>query len=533
MDNPKETQTTPTPPNYPPPYPPVYMPMYPPYPPAPGPCAPGAYPPVQRPRAKPFPTGRKEISFGLVIVVFAMLLCNFVLFGGFNLGFAVGLDLCIVAAFVYLMAGGNRLTPYSAMLLVLSLVTGAGFGRSDDAFVKFIMLCFLFVSVNLGLTLLAGQQHRNPGGFLTMGDCFYTGFVHSLGRFVPTFSGLAQALSRRGEGFRKGSAVVKGLLIALPILIVMVVLLVRADAAFEGLVGLLPDLNLWEILLTLFFGAHLCCMLYAKGLSLQHSEKKQAQDKPRKGVSSVTIHTILIAICLVYGIYLVSQLAYFVGGFSGILPDSYTMAQYARRGFFEMAWLCAINLGLIGLCVALVEKRGKAPLLTRLLCLFITVITVFFVATASAKMFLYIESYGLTRLRVLTQVIMLWLCLVTVLVAIWLFVPKLPYMKAVIATGLVVGALVLWADVDSQVARYNVDAYLSGDLQTVDMAYLEGLNDAAVPHIARLARDAQDYDVRQAAQTILADWYTDGVKDFRDWNYASHSAIAHLPNSQK
>ena len=56
-------------------------------------------------------------------------------------------------------------------------------------------------------------------------------------------------------------------------------------------------------------------------------------------MASVTLCVALGMISLVYVLYLVSQLAYFSGGFSGILPKGYTMAEYARRGFFEMAWL--------------------------------------------------------------------------------------------------------------------------------------------------------------------------------------------------
>ena len=76
---------------------------------------------------------------------------------------------------------------------------------------------------------------------------------------------------------------------------------------------------------------------------------------------------------------------------------------------------------------------------------------------------------GLTRLRLLTEVIMVFLAITTVLVAVWLFVPKMPYMKVVLLTALIIGAVVLWADVDTVVARYNVQAYQTKKLETVDV----------------------------------------------------------------
>ncbi len=482
------------------------------------------YIPYSPPVIPPYPTGKRELLFALAALVCGLLLSNFLLFGGLNLGFAIGVDLCILAAAGYLLACGHRLSGYSGLLLAVSLVIGAGFARSDDSFVKFVMVCFLFISVNLGLTLLAGRQRYDAGGILSLGDAFYTGFSHSLGHFGPVGRGMKQALASRGEGFRKGSAVAKGLLIALPLVVVMVFLLMRADAAFEGLVGLLPEFDLSEAIATVIFGTGGCCLMYAQGVSLQHSTDKVREPKSRKGVSALTVNTVLIAACAVYAVYLVSQLAYFIGGFAGILPQGYTMAQYARRGFFEMAWLCAINLGLIGLCVGLVEKKAGVPLLTKLLCLFISVITVFFVVTASGKMFLYIDAYGLTRLRVLTQVIMLWLCLTNILVAVWLFRPQLPYMKTVLAAGLIIGAVVLWVDVDNLVAGYNVGRYLDGSMARIDVYYLGQLNLTAVPHVARLAEEAADAAVRSQAQHLLEDWFCNGYEDFRSWNYACEAA---------
>ena len=229
----------------------------------------------------------------------------------------------------------------------------------------------------------------------------------------------------------------------------------------------------------------------------------------------VTVNTVLLALCLVYLVYLFSQLAYFTGGLSGILPKEYTMAQYARQGFFEMAWLCAINLFTIAVAMAVVKKQEKAPLLTRLLCLFISLITLFFVVAASAKMGLYIGSFGLTRLRVLTEVIMVFLAIATVLVAVWLFVPKLQYMKAVILTALVMGALVLWVDVDTVVASYNVSAYETGLLKQLDAAYLATLSDGAIPYIARAA------EIMPGAGNVLNSLEPNRWNDLRDWNIAS------------
>lgn len=492
-------------------------------------------PEIKKPCA--FPTEGREKCFAFAALIAGLILCNFTLFGGFGLGFAMGMDLCILASASYLLSRGHRLTAYSALLLILSLVIGAGFARSDDGFVKLVMLVFLFVSVNLGLTLLAGQQRHAAGGISSLGDCFYTAIFHSFGRMGPALSGLKRATAPKEKGSGRFLPILGGLLIALPLVFLVKALLTRADAAFEALLGRLPGFHFGELIATVFCGAIIFLILYCRGVSLHHREPAAAPVKVRKGINALTVNTVLAAVCLVYLLYLISQLAYFVGGFAGILPEGYTMAEYARRGFFEMAVLCGINMTVIGLCMGLVSKRPGAPLSTKLLCLFMSLVTVFFVVSASGKMFMYMDSYGLTRLRVLTQVIMLWMGLSTVAVAVWLFAPRFPYMKAVIAAALIIGATVLWGDVDSVIARYNVDRYLDGSMAQIDTAYLRQLNRSAIPHVARLAEQAPDAAVQEEARRLLEEgeerfflsrWSLDPDGDFREWNYAKQQAKKYL-----
>ena len=483
--------------------------------------------PPEVPRRE-YPIGGREWAFALLSLICGLLLCNFVLFGGFNLGFAVGMILNLLTIAGYLRSRGCRLRPYSGLLLGLSLIISGGFARSEDGFVKFVMVCFLFVGVNLGLTTLAGKNRRAAAGFSSLADVFYTAFARSF-QLDGSFYGLRTAFRKSGAAAKKGGAIALGMLAALPLVLVMVFLLMRADAAFEGLVDRLPDFRVRELVPTVLFGGMLFCLSFTKGLALAHQPGGEAAGKNKKGISSLTVNTVLIAVCGLYLVYLFSQLAYFAGGLAGFLPEGYTMADYARRGFFEMAWLCAINLGILGLSIGLVGKKPGVPVLTKVLCLFISLITVFFVVAASGKMFLYIGAYGLTRLRVLTQVIMLFLCLTTVFVALWILAPEFPYMKAVILAGMIIGAVVFWADMDTVVARYNVNAYLSGKLESVDMAHLSDLGPAAIPYIGALAEKAPDAFVRNQAKDILENTWYSQPEDFRGWNYSLSEAKDFLP----
>ena len=479
------------------------------------------------PKKESFPTGKPELFFGIVCLFLALGLGNSILYGGFNLGFALFAGTGLLVAVAYLVLKNCKLTFYSGALLVLTLVLIAGFARSNDGFVKFVCFLFLMLSGNLGLCILAGKNHWTPAGIRSLLDAPMTFFGLGFGKLSESTRGLGQALRNTGTAGKKGGAVLLGLCVAVPILLLLISLLSSADAAFEGIVKLLPEWDIKELIATLIFGGGLFFILYTRAAALAHAPVASSQTKTHKGINSLTVNTVLVAVAFVYLVYLFSQLAYFSGGFSGILPEGYTNAEYARRGFFEMAWLCSINLVIIVLAAGFTAREKKLPAATKILCLFIGLVTLFLTITASAKMILYISAYGLTRLRLLTEVIMVFVGVTTAIVTLWLFLPRLPYMQVVLVLALVIGASVLWADVDTMVAHYNVRAYQSGQLDSIDITYLNTLGDGSVPYLIELTKDP-DPDIASYATKCLMSRKGNGPADFRDWNYAKEATSSAL-----
>ncbi len=478
--------------------------------------------PETPPVPPPSSAGKRELIFCLLSVLTGLGMANFVLYGGFNLGFAMASILSIVSSVWYLHASGHKGDWYTRSLLALSLIIATSFGYSSDGFVKFVLFCFLLTAVNLALCLMAGQNRRSPGGLRSLLDAPRALFSFGVGKMGNSFRSLRSFFTAGGESSRRIGAILAGLAIAVPVLIVMIPLLMFSDAAFEGLMDLLPEFEFSEVYVTVLWGAFLFAILYSRSVSLHHDREVRQPDTRGKGLHLFTVNTLLSVVCLLYCVYLFSQIAYFSGGFLGILPNGYSVAEYARRGFFEMALLSGINLGLITFGVGMVSAQGAVKNSTKYLCLFIGLVTLFLIGASFAKMLLYIGSYGLTRLRVLTMAIITFLTLTTVLVCVWLFLPKIQYMKFVMLTALIIGAVVVWMDVDTVVARYNVEGYLSGRLATIDTAHLGELGDGAVPYAAKLTA-AEDPEVAQIACDLVENWYIYNPEDFRSWNYVNHT----------
>lgn len=404
---------------------------------------------------------------------------------------------------LYLLIKSKHFGWYPLSCLAFSLILVASFARSSDGFVKFCLLLLALTAYFLGLSQIVWAPLYPAGRLRSLNGAGRALFLAPYPQISPAVRGLFVKQTPEGTQRRRVGGVLLGLLLAIPALAIILPLLVRSDAAFEGLIGRSVLANAAELIPTVLFGLMLFLPAYARPVALIHDDPEPSPAKPGR-LPPVTLHTFLGAVSFVYLLYLVSQLAYFFSAFRGILPEGYTQAEYARRGFFEMCALCSINLLMVIIAIGQVRREPKTPWLTKALCLFILVFSLVLAVCSASKMGMYIGAYGLTRLRVLTSVFMVCVAVALVCVAIWILAPRFPYMQIVVLAVLAVGCFTGWMDVDTQVARYNVDAYLSGQLTTVDVDHLGGLSEGAVPQLARLL-EAPDPQVQAEARAALAD----------------------------
>lgn len=224
-------------------------------------------------------------------------------------------------------------------------------------------------------------------------------------------------------------------------------------------------------------------------------------------INSSAAIAFLSVISLTYVIYLFSQLAYFFSAFSGILPEGYefTESAYARRGFFEMFAICVINIALISFVNIFLkrEKGGRVPLALKLLSMFIMMFTTLLLITAAAKMKMCLGIFGLSKNRVLVCAFMLMLLVMIIFYVIHIFAPKISYMQSVIVICSIIFIALSYADVDSTVIRYNIDAYESGKIAILDVNYIDSLSDEAMPYLVELS-SSDDKAVAQKARVKIS-----------------------------
>lgn len=275
----------------------------------------------------------------------------------------------------------------------------------------------------------------------------------------------------------------------------IIVALLSYDAQFTGLLKQLFSFRIdgiGELILDLAVAVTVGALLFGTLFSVN-----EKQDGTPASSATVNTHVLprpllcaaVTPILAVYAIFFVSQKDYYLSALTNRLPEDITFAEYARQGFFELCWVCAINALLLLLFNLLIvkQKDGK-NLLVRAYSSLISVFTLILIATALSKMLLYIDAYGLTQKRVYTSWFMLLLAVAFVAILVKQVVRKFPLLPTLAVSTLLAFALIALPSVDAAIADYNVDRHLKGDAKTVDVVSLKRIGSASVPALTELEK---------------------------------------------
>lgn len=449
-------------------------------------------------------TGR-DMVFVLICLVVSIVSVDFLFWSGAGIGISVCSALVLAVSLAYLAGRKMKMSFYTVILSVMYLALGASLTFSDGGFSKFLCISLMGLVYTVILIDVMSVRRFEGGTFRSLGDVFYGMFALTFGKIGKTL----YAVFHKKDGeliiTRKTGSIFIGFAFALPVLCIIIPLLASGDAAFEGLLDKITFDKVWEIICAIIVGAFIFVLWFGQLLFAPETNRERVPEKgARRGIEPTVLASFLAVISIAYLLYLFSQLAYFFDAFSGILPEGFKVADYARRGFFEMVTVCAINLFFVFLVMLICRRKtAKAPVSVRILCAFLCIFSLVLVATSLSKMLLYIDSFGMTRLRIFTSVFMVFMAVVFLAVIVRLFVKKMPYMKAALVAAAVLVASMCFVDVDGVIAKYNVEAYLDGRLDAIDMNALDDLSsDAIVPYVLELIDDDNE-QVASDARAIL------------------------------
>lgn len=210
-------------------------------------------------------------------------------------------------------------------------------------------------------------------------------------------------------------------------------------------------------------------------------------------VHVVTAIAAVAPILLLYVVFFISQWKFYMYGFSGKLPEGFNYSSYAREGFFQLCAVSVINLLII--ISVMVFMNQEKPWMKRVRATIVTtyvVATLVLIATAIAKMVMYIDCYGLTQKRVYATWLMLVLAIIFFIMILKQFVAKLSVVSTSIWVAVVMFAVLALSNVEGLIARYNIDKFLEGKYHSVDVYALADMGDAAIPELVYLMDELED-----------------------------------------
>ena len=292
---------------------------------------------------------------------------------------------------------------------------------------------------------------------------------------IPVMFGAMESMT---TGTKKDTVrkVVIGILCTLPLLFVIIPLLGSADLVFgHYLQQLLNTFNITSLISHIVAISVVSILAYSFLWNIGYASRKERKAKKEIGIDAIISCIVLGSVVLVYILFCIVQFTYLFAGAG--LPTDMTYSEYAREGFAQIIVICTINLCLFGIFLQYGKKQKLiSGLLIVLLCLSCVMLVSSFM-----RLNLYITTYGMTWLRLLSMWFIVYLTAVILLSFVKLFKEKLPLIavSALILLGWY--ATLGYTNPDSLIIKYNLQANNSSTVWLQENhAYISGLSDNAI-----------------------------------------------------
>jgi len=328
----------------------------------------------------------------------------------------------------------------------------------------------------------------------------------------------------RGGRLRQVRAVVLGGTLAFPLLVVFGGLFSSADAVFHDVVADLFAIDFGAVLghIALFGIFAALSAGYLRGALLRAAPSYPLTEGDSKlSLGIIPVATALGLVDLLFLIFVVIQLRYLFGGADLIAAATgLTYAEYARRGFFELVTASGLVLPLLAGADWVVRNESRVHQRTfRQLAIVLLLLLAVVMASALARMRLYVGAFGLSEIRVYSTAFMLYLAGVFA----WFTWTTLRGQRRRFAFGALVqgfamlGVLHL-ANPDALIVRTNLARPAAE--RPFDGWYAASLSADAVPVLLEALPRLEPRALCSVAEGLLDQRRKLERDDWRSWNFA-------------
>ncbi|SEW34853.1 protein of unknown function [Ruminococcaceae bacterium KH2T8] len=264
-----------------------------------------------------------------------------------------------------------------------------------------------------------------------------------------------------------------------------------------------------EIIMRLIFAIPTCFFLYALASSsaISNGEKERtAGDRckeraaKRRTVSSIVMGIMTGCFVAMYLLFFAVEFTYIFSGLMGRLPEGFNVVDYARRGFFELVGIMAINMFVFVIINTFEKKVAGKRTISGYLMIALMVESILFAVVSLSKLLMYFTKFGYTPKRMLAMwgTVILATAAVVVIISIikgkaharaWIVITACSYVLMCILSGVLIAV------------DYHGDAGIS--MRDEYIIYIDNYGDLDVTSLTLYADGEMVYSVSNADESAL------------------------------
>jgi len=348
--------------------------------------------------------------------------------------------LAIFTAFYWKKIKGDKVLIYVTICSIALCVWNFIFPERNYQYATITFLVIPGVLMAHAQWAMGEYSLKNPAGIV---PAWFLGWIIKPFTGLHAMFGSISSLVSEESKPAAGRAVV-GVSVAAALLVIIVPLLMGADMVFNHYVTeLFSGWNFWQFTVHSFFVVIAFGLFYSFIWNVGFGAKEElAAVSKEESIDNIISSIVLGSVIVVYVLFCLVQFTYLFARAG--LPYGVTYAEYAREGFAQTVVVCAINLLLFGVFT----WAGQSTKLMNGLLSGLLTLTVIMLFSGAVRLGLYIDTFGMTWLRLLSAWFIAYLVMVIVLCVVRMFKKTVP------VVGLSAMVLLAW---------YIVLGYLNPD----------------------------------------------------------------------
>lgn len=337
----------------------------------------------------------------------------------------------------------------------------------------------------------------------------------------PLMSTLESVLATRAHlrKHERSAAIVRGIVITVPIVVLFAALFSSADPVFGRFFSNIFAFDISDEFIARTVITAIIATILSAGYSYSYNSEAQSRIyAPMRWLGQVEGTILFGSINVLFLAFILVQITYFFGGAHHIAVAGMTYAEYARRGFFELLAVAGISYLLLLAAENFIQRDTDTHTTIFKTLSIAIVLQVGVIMTSSfMRLSLYEDAFGFTTLRLYSHAFILFLA---VIFAILLYKILLDHRENVFAfrTFIAIAAFVLCMNAfnpDAFIASKNIARYESSG--KIDTEYLALLSQDAHAVLLRTF-DTAEGDLRASIGNVLWKNIPTTALPLQSWN---------------